>query len=221
MRHVVLLIAAIVAAPSVGFAQGRFGSATSAPGGSSDPRLQPQQRERPPGLPGLLGRQAPVIPAQTPGSSMNPNDALFDAISRGDVPAARDAVARGAEPTARNALGLTAYDSAVDQGRPEMIFYVLSLRGGSISGSSAVPVEPPRLSGTAPRAAAGRGRDATRASPAAEPSRPAPQRARLWAHDGGAAREEVGFLGFDAGQTGSAPAVSPERDPTPARRRRG
>lgn len=222
MRLPVMLCALAVMAPSLAMAQGRLGSGGAAPGGSgaSDPRLQQQQRERPPGLPGLLGRQAPVIPAQTPGSSMNPNDALFDAISRGDVPAARDAVSRGAETSARNALGLTALDSAVDQGRPEMIFYILSLRGPSGPGAGGAP-EPSRAAATPARA--GRGREAQRpAAASAAPAPPAPPpRARLWARDGGAAREDVGFLGFDAGQVGGPPAGNPEREPTPARRRRG
>ena len=47
---------------------------------------------------------------------MEPNDALFDAINRGDIAAARDAISRGADLGARNILGMTPMELSVDLG---------------------------------------------------------------------------------------------------------
>jgi hypothetical protein len=154
--------------------------------------------ERPPpaALPGLQYRTAPAAIPPEPGQNLPPNAALFDAINRGDLPAAREAVARGATLEARNVLGLTPMDAAVDQGRTEIMFYLLSLRGGSRpaapppEASAAAP--PPRRTAAPPRAAA-------RQAPAQQ--RPSPQ---LWAGDGGAPIPSVGFLGFDAGRPAGA-----------------
>ncbi|NKC34371.1 ankyrin repeat domain-containing protein, partial [Falsiroseomonas selenitidurans] len=82
-----------------------------------------------PALPGLAARQTPAPIPGDPTRNLSPNAALFDAIARGDLAAARDAVARGANIEARNALGLSPLDAAVDQGRNEIAFYLLSARG--------------------------------------------------------------------------------------------
>ncbi|WP_431267852.1 hypothetical protein [Dankookia sp. P2] len=181
-------------------------------------------RPPPPALPGLQNRRAPdPIPAD-PTQVLSPNAALFDAINRGDLPAARDAVARGADLDARNVLGLTPTDAAVDQGRNEIMFYLLSVRGGTrVAG-------PPDETPAAPAKAGKRGAAAAAAArPAAgEVDRtmpmPAPtvRNARLWAGDGGAAQPDIGFLGFDAGRPAGAvaPASAAPR-PAPARRGRG
>lgn len=182
----------------------------------------PAQRQGPAALPGLqFRREAPPIPAD-PNQNLAPNAALFDAINRGDIAAAREAVGRGADIEARNVLNLTPIDAAVDQGRTEIIFYLLSVRGstrgpaGPADGASVL-----RNAASLPAAA----------RPATPPPRPAPRREaaaeapaglpagapagasvrapvvatpRLWAGDGGAARPEVGFLGFDAGRPAGA-----------------
>lgn len=194
MRTPLLLAAILLATPIAAQAQGMLGRA-----GAARPSEQAAPpREAPQGLPGIAARrgQQPIPATENP-SGMNPNDALFDGISRGDMGTVRDAIARGADVNARNALGLTALDSAVDQGRPEITFYLLSVRG---TGSSAPPEQAARPARGAPpprepREARGR------AEPAA-PAAPVPQRPRLFANDGGAPRPEVGFLGFDAGRVG-------------------
>lgn len=203
------LLACLVLAPAA-LAQGRLGSS----GGLLQPTPRgPAERERPQGLPGLQSRPSQVIPPTTSPAAMNPNDALFDAISRGDVQAARDAVARGADTNARSALGLTAVDSAVDQGRPDMIFYILSLRG------SAGSPPPPPEAGPAPRGRAARVEREPREprearAPAGPPPAPAaPRTARLFAGDGGAAQPEIGFLGFDAGRPAGAVPAAGRADP--------
>src|SRR4051812_45053187 len=121
-------------------------------------------RPPPPALPGLQYRQAPEpIPAD-PEANLSPNAALFDAINRGDLPAARDAVARGAEIDSRNVLGLTPIDAAVDQGRTEIMFYLLSIRAG-IRGAPAPEAATPASS---PRAAAAPRRPAPAPTPVVE-----------------------------------------------------
>ena len=183
-------------------AQGMLGA------GRTTSRSQEQApREQPPALPGVAARrgQAP-IPAETPPSAMNPNDALFDGINRGDIATVRDAVARGADVNARNALGLTAVDSAVDQGRPEIMFYVLSVRG--MAGNAppppeSVPVRGPRVRTPPP---------APMREAAAQPVTATPRLPVLWQANGGAPQPSIGFLGFDAGTpAGARPAQAARR----------
>jgi hypothetical protein len=169
-----------------------------------------------PALPGLAARRAPAPIEADPNANLPPTAALFDAINRGDIAAARDAVARGASVDAQNQLGLTPLDAAVDQGRNEIAFYLLSARD-----LSRTPPPPPE-----PRGAAALNQPPTRpvprsparreaAAPVAAAGPAAPGGARLWAGDGGAPRPEIGFLGFDAGRpAGAAPpaqAASPVR----------
>lgn len=180
------------------------------------PADQPQQRQAPAGLPGLQGRRAaPVIPADPAQiATMSPNDALFDAISRGDIAAAREAVGRGADVDARNVLGLSPIDSAVDQGRTEILFYLLSVRGIARGGSAPPPTQrPERLTPAQRRAAEAAAREAERASVAAATrTSPASVRTpRLWANDGGAPIPSVGFVGFDAGRGSSGPPAGGAR----------
>ncbi|MCX7932931.1 MAG: ankyrin repeat domain-containing protein [Rhodovarius sp.] len=190
-----LLSAAALAQPGPGL----LGSATEL-----RPPPEPP-RERPPGLPGLQARPSVVIPPQQPPGAMNPNDALFDAIARGDVPAAREAVRRGADTNARNALGLTPLESAVDHGRPEMIFYLLSLRGTAGNPPPPAEADPrPRRARAEASPPAAPARPTTAEAPAAAAHSAPALRPQLWANDGGAPRPEVGFLGFDAGRPGGA-----------------
>jgi len=187
------------------FSQGMLGS------GRTTSRSQPEApREQPPALPGVAARrgQAPIA-AETPPASMNPNDALFDGISRGDIATVRDAVARGADVNARNALGLTAVDSAVDQGRPEVMFYVLSIRG--MAGNAPPPPE------RSTRAARPEPVQRTRSPSPREEARvqtatATPRLPQLWQANGGAPQPSIGFLGFDAGTpAGAAPSTAPNR----------
>lgn len=169
------------------------------------PQQQPQTAPSAPApaLPGVAGRRAaPTIDAD-PLRNLSPNAALFDAINRGDIAAARDAVARGANLNARNALGLTPVDAAVDQGRNEIAFYLLSARE-----ATRAPVAP---LATAPSAAP-RSRPLAAPRPVAPAAPVVPATARLWAGDGGAPRPELGFLGFDAGRpAGAAPPAAARR----------
>ncbi len=191
MRLPLLAALAVAALPLAAQAQGMMGRTSARPTEQAAP-----PREAPQGLPGIAARrgQQPIPATENP-SGMNPNDALFDGISRGDMGTVRDAIARGADVNARNALGLTALDSAVDQGRPEITFYLLSVRG---TGNAAPPEAPARPVRAAPAPREPRGRPAREETSA--PAAAVPQRPRLFANDGGAPRPEVGFLGFDAGR---------------------
>jgi ankyrin repeat protein len=60
---------------------------------------------------------------------MPPTDALFDAINRGDIAAARDALNRGADLNGVNVLGMTPMELSVDLGRNDISFLLLSMRG--------------------------------------------------------------------------------------------
>src|SRR4051794_41155552 len=177
-------------------------------------------RPPPPALPGLQNRRAPEpIPAD-PNLVLSPNAALFDAINRGDLPAARDAVARGADLESRNVLGLTPTDAAVDQGRNEIMFYLLSVRGGTrVAGppdeAPAAPAKPGKRGAAAAAAARPAAGEVDRNMPMPAPTVRNP---RLWAGDGGAAQPDIGFLGFDAGRP--AGAVAPvSAAPRPAAKR--
>ena len=210
MRRILLLAPLALTLLPNGPAQAQF---------SGPPPAQPRSASTPPpALPGIAARRAPEpIPAD-PNANLSPTAALFDAITRGDLPAARDAVNRGASLEERNVLGLTAIDAAVDQGRNEILFFLLSARG-----AARAPAAPPEASlspaqrAARDRAAAAEAERSARAAAAAlgggrnAPRGPAPQtRPRLFANDGGAPRPEMGFLGFDAGR-GAATAA--ERRP--------
>ncbi len=174
------------------------------------------RRAPPPALPGLAARRAPEPIPGDPNANLPPTAALFDAINRGDLAAARDAVTRGASLEERNVLGLTAVDAAVDQGRNDIMFFLLSARAQARG-----PVAPPEASLTAAQRAA-RDRalqaEAARAAQAAARAQgavagraaPAPStRPRLFANDGGTPRPEAGFLGFDVGRgSGAAPRAA-------------
>jgi hypothetical protein len=173
------------------------GAAQAAP---NQPKAQGLQ---PPALPGAASRSDAVAPATRIPTDMSPNDALFDAINRGDVAAARDALNRGAELEARSVLGMTPLELSVDLGRNDISFLLLSYRG-SDSGSSGGP--PPTQAASAKGAPAG-GNASAATKAARRPVMPvkaelpvAPRTPRLFANDGGTPVPSAGFLGFDAGQ---------------------
>src|ERR1700757_3277395 len=74
--------------------------------GRSQPTPPPEKVVPPPALPGAANAGAVAPPTRVP-LDMEPNEALFDAINRGDIGTARDALSRGADLHARNILGMT------------------------------------------------------------------------------------------------------------------
>jgi hypothetical protein len=130
---------------------------------------------------------------------MEPTDALFDAINRGDLAAARDAVNRGADLSGHNVLGMTPIQLSVDLGRNDITFLLLANGAGPTSG-------PPPAATTASRSRHSPGsktlKQATRnaAHTVRTVSTPPPQQMpRLFAGNGGDPIPAAGFLGFDPG----------------------
>ncbi len=162
----------------------------------------------PAALPGATAHSDRTAPAKGVAIA-DPNEALFDAINRGDIASARDALDRGADLEGHNVLGMTPLDVSVDLGRNDITFLLLSLRNGDLPlgrrppGQTAqtTPGTRPSPAGTKPTAAATR--QAARA-PATSPVKQAAQIApaapvapRLFAGDGGTPNPSAGFLGFD------------------------
>ncbi len=159
----------------------------------------PPKEAAPAALPGAQTRPNAAAPLTKAPSEMGPNEALFDAVNRDDIAAARDAISRGADLKQHNVLGLTALDLAVDLGYNDIAFLLLSMRGVASPGvagrppaassvlSGGGPEHPPVRPSVRPAAvAAGR--------PAPSVTREPPS--RQVASDGGAPIPNAGFLGF-------------------------
>jgi hypothetical protein len=195
------------AAPSVVWAQ------LSSPvpgGGSPTSRMQSRAPEKPSlpapdAVPGDKAR-APAAPSTHSAGDLQPTDALFDAINRGDIASARDALNRGADLNGVNILGMTPMELSVDLGRNDISFLLLSMRGEDSGRGSRAVGRDDAASGkpvktTAPARSAAETRAArTKAAELPVATRPiaAP---KLFANDGGTALPSVGFLGFDSGST--------------------
>ncbi len=165
----------------------------------------------PPALPGTRAGGGEVAPADKGVVDLQPTDALFDAINRGDMPAARDALNRGADLGGRNVLGMTPTELSVDLGRNDITFLLLSMRGpgdSNNSGRSAGQAAADAKAALAlPRAAPARAATAVpspRAPRAAAPAsdrqyaigQSAPGQSAPGASNPGTAIPQAGFLGF-------------------------
>lgn len=158
--------------------------------GADTPAVPP-----PDAVPGAKAR-IPAAPATKAVTDMPPTEALFDAINRGDIAAARDALNRGADLNGVDILGMTPMELSVDLGRNDISFLLLSLRGED-SGRGSRAVGRDTGSTGLPGKTAHSGKTARRANvvPVATKTWPAP---RLFANDGGTPMPSVGFLGFDS-----------------------
>lgn len=61
-------------------------------------------------------------------ADVNPTTALFDAINRGSLNAAKEALNRGADMGGHNVLDQTPLDMAIDLNRKDIMFLLLSMR---------------------------------------------------------------------------------------------
>ena len=164
---------------------------------------KPARPAQPRALPGSRVEQLEAAPLERPPSEMKPNEALFDAINRGDLPACREAISRGAELERPNVLGLTALDLAIDLGRNDITFLLLSMRGASgrsnVEATTSATGAAPKNAGK-PVAAV-----APKPQPVARPVVEAPIRAatpgrQAVANDPGTPAPQAGFLGFGRSQ---------------------
>lgn len=218
-RYLLLAGLAVVAGGTMGIPGARAQTTAIPTGGpsarpvvSADPDAAlPRPVPRPVGIPGSQVDHDTVAPADRPASEMRPTEALFDAINRGDITAARDAINRGADLHGHSILGFTPVELSVDLGRKDITFLLLSLRGmdgGSERASRARaaggPAATPQSEAQQARAAkleAQRAEAARRAAARVAPT-PGPvtqQNPRLFAGDGGAPVPDAGFLGFGGG----------------------
>ena len=170
------------------------------------PKAAVKREEPPPAVPGSRAEPTAVAPAERSAADLPPNEALFDAINRGDLATAKDAINHGADLNSTNVLGLTPLELAVDLGRNEISFLLLTLRGGNGYTTSNGPVSAtPQGRAAASRAerdaarVTARETRAERAAVAARPGNgPSLQAPRLFAGQGGTPVPQAGFLGFDA-----------------------
>jgi len=172
----------------------------SAPGGRpvEPPSQAAAAPEPPPALPGSRAEATAVAPATRPALDMAPTDALFDAVNRGDLAAAKDALNRGADIGARNVLGLTALDLAIDLGRNDITFALLAMRGSDTPRQPAVATAAAQPTSRAARRQAAQQSVQVRRARYAESSPAAAQAPRRFAGDGGTPNPAAGFLGFDS-----------------------
>ncbi len=169
-------------------------------GGAEAPLLQGHRAKsngaKPPpsALPGAK-QGGPLAPAAVSPAAMDPTAALFDAINRNDVAAARDALNRGADLRGQNTLGMTPLQLSIDLGRNAITFILLSMHDTASSGPpSAAPAGGRTGAPVAPVLA--RPGPAPRTMPHA-PSRAPLRPASLPLADGGAPAPGYGFMGFD------------------------
>ena len=163
---------------------------------SGEETAGPAKPVPPPALPG--SRLAPgAAPAARSPSDMSPNEALFDAINRGDISAVRDALNRGAELGSRNILGMTPLELSVDLGRNDISFLLLSMRGGDTPRSQPSAPDASSLFASGPRPTPTKTERRTVPVKVAAQASNADRAPRLFANDGGMPVPTVGFLGFD------------------------
>ncbi len=188
--HAVVAVAAALLAAGPVAAQMMDRAPTGPVTGTADlPNKRPLP---PPGLPGAAASGSDPAPMDRPPSDMRPNEALFDAINRGDIASARDALSRGAELNARNILGLTPIELSVDLGRNDITFLLLSMRNDDSPQPAAKPGAN-SLAAMMARQPMPKGKVA----PAPKPVVVAPVPAKRYvSNDPGTPQPQAGFLGF-------------------------
>ncbi len=175
-------------------AQMSLGGGGGGAGSGSDPaeddaKAAAAANAPPPALPGAESND-PAAPTGHASTDMNPTAALFDAINRGDLTAAKEALTRGADLAGTNVLGEKPIESAIDLNRNDITFLLLSMRNNEEQPGS-VQVATDTAGADKPGHLAIRGRSSHR------PVEQASYAASHAAQDGGVAKPEVGFLGFD------------------------
>ncbi len=190
----------LLLAVGAGPAAAQMSGAAMMPGaGGFSPMVKPDSTagKGPEAVPSALPGARPGIgaaPADKSVADLPPNQALFDAINRGDIGEARDAINRGADIRTENVLGMTPLELSIDLSRNDITFMLLSLRGasaGAISAKAAAAAPASASAATAPAVKVVERRVASKPAPAA----PA---ARVYAvsTNPGTPDPQSGFLGF-------------------------
>ncbi len=160
---------------------------------------------------------APLADGRAQGTASEVNQRLFDAINANALEAVKLAVDEGADVEARNAFGVTAVDLAVDLGRYEIAFYLMSFRSTDPAEGPAPPPAAAAEPAPAPGGFAGfrltpvPREPVTRAPIGATPATaaPAPPAAPAMPANadpsGGTPDPDKGFLGFGP-KTGAGPS---------------
>ncbi len=187
---VCVAVLAGVVLPGLAVAQLPGGTATPMSPGQAKPLVAPKPEIQPAALPGARSAPGARDRMMTRPAGLGPNEALFDAVNRGDIGSAREALSRGASTEVRNVLGLTPVELSVDLGRNDITFLLLSMRGSSGRGSSGrgepAPVAKPAAA-SAPRVVV--------ALPPARVAAAVPVR-QVLSSDPGVPAPQAGFLGF-------------------------
>jgi len=158
---------------------------------------EPPPRALPPALPGAKSDPSLVAPPTKQPSEMNPTDALFDAINRGDIVVARDAINRGADLDAHNVLGMTPMELSIDLSRNDISFLLLSMRGADTGARS--PRQQNAKGGPPAKPVREVREVRVKAAATVKVAAPPPPRvAKLFTGDGGTPVPASGFLGFDS-----------------------
>ncbi|GBQ85125.1 hypothetical protein C0V97_02625 [Asaia sp. W19] len=123
---------------------------------------------------------------------LNPTEALFDAINRGSLNAAKEALNRGADMNAKNVLFQTPLDMAIDLNRKDIMFLLLSMRTYDNDSRLAVETSHSQIEtdakGNGHLTIKGKGRKGASAMAVASKGHPA--------ISGGQPQPDIGFLGF-------------------------
>lgn len=137
---------------------------------------------------------------------LNPTGALFDAVNKGSLMAAKEALNRGADMNARNVLDQTPLDLAIDLGRNDIMFLLLSLRTYNPEGQVTTDVSHDTMSSD-------HGNGHLNVNGQAGVSAVAPAQRPF--DDPGRPQPDMGFLGF------ADPAPPRPSSPSPAHIKRG
>jgi hypothetical protein len=208
-----IALAALLIAPGAAQAQlGRNQGVVTGPVVTNPNVYKRTPNPAPPALPGAHSPGA-AADAEHPPSDLPPTEALFDAINRGDMAAARDAITRGADIEGQNVLGQTPIDVSVDLGRNDITFLLLSMRGAGDSGQMVAAKATAKNGGKGGAKPVAASVPKTQTAAVAKPSAnrvasEAPAKPQQSAHlqqfvssDPGTPAPQAGFLGFGrAGQ---------------------
>ena len=189
-----LVLAGVGSLPGLALAQADAlgGSGLGAGTNRRTPSVLPTKTPAPPALPGAQSG-GPGAQSGRVALDMPPTEALFEGVNRGDIETVRDALSRGAELNAQNILGITATELAIDLGRNDIAFLLLSMRNAE-----------------KPRAGQRQGTTRTTQAPAPRPVQPTqrvavsrnqPTVQRSFPNDPGTPAPSAGFLGFDERHT--------------------